>query len=107
MTKLGKKIIALFEEEWEADEDYAHFEVIEDGDWEVDCKYQFRSSIVKFMDKYYQITESRTGSYHTDYYYDDFLKMNLHRLFDGTPFVLTGNYPYNISSQIFFKMLLS
>ncbi len=36
---------------------------------------------------------------------DDFLKMNLHRLFDGRPFVLTGNYPYNISSQIFFKML--
>ena len=35
---------------------------------------------------------------------DDFLKMNLHRLFDGKPFVLTGNYPYNISSQIFFKM---
>ena len=25
---------------------------------------------------------------------DDFLKMNLHRLFDGKPFVLTGNYPY-------------
>ena len=36
---------------------------------------------------------------------DDFLKMNLTRLFDGSPFVLTGNYPYNISSQIFFKML--
>lgn len=36
---------------------------------------------------------------------DDFLKMNLQRLFDGNPFVLTGNYPYNISSQIFFKML--
>ena len=36
---------------------------------------------------------------------DDFLKMNLQRLFDGRPFVLTGNYPYNISSQIFFKML--
>ena len=36
---------------------------------------------------------------------DDFLKMNLQRLFDGQPFVLTGNYPYNISSQIFFKML--
>ena len=27
---------------------------------------------------------------------DDFLKMNLHRLFDGKPFVLTGNYPYII-----------
>ena len=36
---------------------------------------------------------------------DDFLKMNLDGLFDGSPFVLTGNYPYNISSQIFFKML--
>lgn len=36
---------------------------------------------------------------------DDFLKMHLERLFGGNPFVLTGNYPYNISSQIFFKML--
>ena len=36
---------------------------------------------------------------------DDFLKMNLQRLFGGQAFVLTGNYPYNISSQIFFKML--
>lgn len=36
---------------------------------------------------------------------DDFLKMHLDRVFGGQPFVLTGNYPYNISSQIFFKML--
>ena len=36
---------------------------------------------------------------------DDFLKMHLDHLFEGRPFVLTGNYPYNISSQIFFKML--
>ncbi|MBO7419165.1 MAG: 16S rRNA (adenine(1518)-N(6)/adenine(1519)-N(6))-dimethyltransferase RsmA [Bacteroidaceae bacterium] len=35
----------------------------------------------------------------------DFLKMNLQQVFEGQPFVLTGNYPYNISSQIFFKML--
>ncbi len=35
----------------------------------------------------------------------DFLKMDLNELFDGKPFVLTGNYPYNISSQIFFKMV--
>ena len=35
----------------------------------------------------------------------DFLQMDLSKLFDGKPFVLTGNYPYNISSQIFFKML--
>lgn len=35
----------------------------------------------------------------------DFLKMDLKEVFGGEPFVLTGNYPYNISSQIFFKML--
>ncbi len=36
---------------------------------------------------------------------DDFLKMHLEHTFGGDPFVLTGNYPYNISSQIFFKVL--
>ena len=36
---------------------------------------------------------------------DDFLRMDLSALFEGQPFVLTGNYPYDISSQIFFKML--
>ncbi len=36
---------------------------------------------------------------------DDFLKMHLEHTFDNKQFVLTGNYPYNISSQIFFKML--
>lgn len=35
----------------------------------------------------------------------DFLKLDLQDLFGGESFVLTGNYPYNISSQIFFKML--
>lgn len=35
----------------------------------------------------------------------DFLRMDLSDVFDGQPFVLTGNYPYDISSQIFFKML--
>ena len=31
--------------------------------------------------------------------------MNLEDIFSGKQFVLTGNYPYDISSQIFFKML--
>ncbi|SEF39353.1 16S rRNA (adenine1518-N6/adenine1519-N6)-dimethyltransferase [Xylanibacter ruminicola] len=35
----------------------------------------------------------------------DFLRMDLQEIFDGQQFVLTGNYPYDISSQIFFKML--
>ncbi len=35
----------------------------------------------------------------------DFLRMDLREVFGGKQFVLTGNYPYDISSQIFFKML--
>lgn len=35
----------------------------------------------------------------------DFLKINLNNIFGDKPFVLIGNYPYNISSQIFFKLL--
>ena len=37
--------------------------------------------------------------------YGDFLRMDLNQVFDGRQFVLTGNYPYDISSQIFFKMI--
>ncbi|WP_315317830.1 16S rRNA (adenine(1518)-N(6)/adenine(1519)-N(6))-dimethyltransferase RsmA [Segatella oris] len=36
---------------------------------------------------------------------EDFLRMDLYKVFERRPFVLTGNYPYDISSQIFFKML--
>jgi len=34
----------------------------------------------------------------------DFLKMNLEKVFSGD-FTVIGNFPYNISSQIFFKIL--
>lgn len=34
----------------------------------------------------------------------DFLKLDLAQLYEG-PFCVIGNYPYNISSQIFFKVL--
>ena len=35
----------------------------------------------------------------------DFLRLNLETLFDGAPFALVGNFPYNISSQILFRAL--
>ena len=38
-------------------------------------------------------------------HFADFLKENIEPYFKGEPFVLCGNYPYNISSQIVFKML--
>ena len=36
---------------------------------------------------------------------EDFLKMDLKRLYGDKPFCVIGNYPYNISTQIFFKVL--
>lgn len=35
----------------------------------------------------------------------DFLKLDLSTVFDGQPFCIIGNFPYNISSQIVFKMV--
>ena len=37
-------------------------------------------------------------------FFGDYLKMNIHHLFEG-PYRIIGNFPYNISSQIFFKIL--
>ncbi|MCF8237973.1 MAG: 16S rRNA (adenine(1518)-N(6)/adenine(1519)-N(6))-dimethyltransferase RsmA [Saprospiraceae bacterium] len=36
---------------------------------------------------------------------EDFMKLDLTRVFDGQSFQLIGNFPYNISSQIIFRMI--
>ncbi len=36
---------------------------------------------------------------------EDFLKYDLNRVFKGEPFAIIGNFPYNISTQIVFKVL--
>ncbi len=35
----------------------------------------------------------------------DFLRLDLQHIFNGSPFGIIGNFPYNISSQIVFKMI--
>ena len=35
----------------------------------------------------------------------DFLKLNLETLFNNKPFAIIGNFPYNISTEILFKVL--
>ena len=37
-------------------------------------------------------------------YQADYLRLDIHKLFPG-PYRVIGNFPYNISSQIFFKIL--
>ena len=34
----------------------------------------------------------------------DFLKINLESIFEGQSFIIAGNFPYNISSQILFRL---
>jgi len=38
-------------------------------------------------------------------YQDDFLEMDLNKLYSNNSFSIIGNFPYNISSQIFFKVI--
>src|SRR5690606_41764833 len=38
-------------------------------------------------------------------YEEDFLKHDIKSVFNGEPFAIIGNFPYNISTQIVFKTL--
>lgn len=46
------------------------FEVVEEGDWSQNNKYQLKDWIFEYEGKFYQLTESRSGSPFTDWYYD-------------------------------------
>ena len=52
---------------------------------------------VAYLKEHYPILEGKILE-------QDFLRMDLSQYFD-TPICIIGNYPYNISSQIFFKVL--
>lgn len=54
--------------------------------------------MVAYLEKHYPQLEDKI-------IFLDFLKLNMKKAFDNKPFYLIGNYPYNISSQIIFKML--
>lgn len=43
-------------------------ELVEDTGWYSGGKYEQREWIFKFEDHYYEVCDSREGSYHTDYY---------------------------------------
>ena len=56
-----------------------------------------RESVAYLNENFPKLRENILGA--------DFLRMDLNEVFGGQQFVLTGNYSYDISSQIFFKML--
>jgi hypothetical protein len=51
-------------------EDSGPYKVIESGDWIDDGKYSYSDVIFEFEGKNYRLNKSRSGSYHSDYYYD-------------------------------------
>ncbi len=69
--ELNKLVIDLFNEECDIDEEYENFKVIEDGVFTSSGKYQYSTSIVKYKDQYFEIGQTRSGSYHSDYEYHD------------------------------------
>jgi 16S rRNA (adenine1518-N6/adenine1519-N6)-dimethyltransferase len=62
---------------------------------------------IDFLEENLKMPYDVLGNHEGDFTieYADFLKENLDPLFGGEPFAITGNFPYNISSQIVFKAL--
>jgi 16S rRNA (adenine1518-N6/adenine1519-N6)-dimethyltransferase len=64
-----------------------------------------RESIAFLRETYPEIRDSGIVKNKTVLYQDDFLEMELDTLFGNDSFSIIGNFPYNISSQIFFKVI--
>jgi 16S rRNA (adenine1518-N6/adenine1519-N6)-dimethyltransferase len=51
-----------------------------------------------------EILKSKFAAHNSKIIHEDFLKLDLELLFPGR-FAIIGNFPYNVSSQIFFKII--
>lgn len=45
--------------------------IIQEGDWTQEHKYQLQEVIVKYDGIYYQLWRTRSGSYHSDWFYGE------------------------------------
>lgn len=66
-----KDVLEVWDETYGESDPDLEFEIIEFGDWISEHKWEYRSSIVKWKDAHYRIDETRSGSYYSDYHYDD------------------------------------
>lgn len=67
MSITATDILKLFDDEDES------LETVVNGDWEVEHKYEHRTDIVRHLPtgRYFAIDKSRSGSYWSDYHYDE------------------------------------
>lgn len=70
-TPTPNDILRLFLENDQ--EDSPELTIVESSEWEQDHKYQCRETVVHHVasDTFWEFGESRAGSYHTDWYYND------------------------------------
>lgn len=63
-------LLAYFKDNHEAHPDY---EIVQDGDWTDELKWQYKTTVVrlKTTEIYLAIHETRSGSYYSDYTYDE------------------------------------
>lgn len=71
MSEEVDKLLAIWDETYGDGDEEQGLTIVEEGEWIDDGKYSYRNTIVKWNDKFWNISESRSGSYHTDYYYND------------------------------------
>lgn len=67
MIELNAELSERVHREDFSDED--KIEIIEDGDWDDQGKYQYKCIIFLMDEKYYQTVITRSGSYFSDYDY--------------------------------------
>ena len=69
--ELIKELESIVEEIGYDLEELEEAEIVEEGDWVSEGKYEICESIIKYKDKFFRMIQSRSGSYYTDYYYND------------------------------------
>jgi hypothetical protein len=71
MTITVADVVKALEEAQRIDDLAQPFEVVDEGEWSQDHKYQTNVTIIRHGDQFFCIQQSRSGSYHTDWYYGD------------------------------------
>lgn len=65
----------------------------------------YKLSVIDLDEESIAYLKAHYNELEMDIIFGDFLHMRLEDLFDGKPFAIIGNFPYNISTQIVFKAL--
>jgi hypothetical protein len=74
MSEELKELARLYEENDKdldvMEEEVPDFEIVDSSDdWTQDGKYQHKTTVVRWKDKWFAFSFARSGSYHTDWHY--------------------------------------